>query len=87
MFENLTFAPPEIGIPPRTRPMRICVSSWFPPVEVTDRTLIALMNAAKPVMTPARTYTRNLVFVTLIPAKRAPLSLAPMAFRLAPKEV
>ena len=30
MFSNLTFAPPEIGIPPRTRAMRICVSSWLP---------------------------------------------------------
>ena len=52
-FWNLALAPPEIGMPPRTRAIRICVSSWLPPEAVTEPTLMTLMNAAKPVMAPA----------------------------------
>ena len=52
---NLAIAPPEIGIPPKTRAIRIWVSNWLPPEEVTEPFLIERMNAAKPVIAPDNT--------------------------------
>ena len=53
MFSKRTFAPPEMGIPPRTRAIRIWVSSWFPTFAVAEPFFTMLTNAARPVMAPA----------------------------------
>ena len=65
----------------------ICVSSWLPAVDVTEPTLIALTNAASPVMHPAATKTRIFVVSTRIPANLAAVSPAPIAFSLEPSPV
>ena len=86
-FQILPLAPPEIGIPPNTRAIRICVSNWLPPEDVTDPTLITLINAANPVSAPASTYMRNFILSVRIPENIAAFSPAPIAFKYVPNFV
>src|SRR5512142_1844427 len=84
MLEKRALAPPEIGIPPRTRAMRIWVSSWLPAVPVIEPTFTTLMKAAKPVIAPDTVNTRNFLRSGRQPEKRAAVSPAPIARRSQP---